>query len=41
MWVTVIANVTGDLEKIIKGLEKELEELEINRRNEAIQTTTL
>ena len=41
MKVTVILIVIGDLDTVIKGLEKEMKYLEIKRRVETIQTTAL
>ena len=41
MKVTVILKLTGALKTILKGLVKGLEDLEIRRQVETIQTTTL
>ena len=41
MRVTIVTIVIGALGTIIKGLLKDLEDLEVEGRVEAIQTTTL
>ena len=41
MSVTVIPIVIGALDTVIKGLVQELEDLEIRKQVETIQTTTL
>ena len=41
MKIKIIPFIVGALETFLRGLEKELVELEISRRIETIQTTTL